>query len=176
MSLIKCTECGNEVSSYASACPKCGCPVQKMVDMSENCLKLFDIRVDDITNNDQTWIRGFINQMLGIDSSISRAMIGRLPSVIIKGVSSQTANEIQRLLGNEGCSVSTIVSGESSERYTLNNVKATGLYKKYQPLTCPRCGSTAVTTGSRGYSLVWGFAGSNKTVNRCGKCGYTWKP
>lgn len=22
----------------------------------------------------------------------------------------------------------------------------------------------------------WGTIGSGKTVNRCGKCGYTWKP
>lgn len=43
-------------------------------------------------------------------------------------------------------------------------------------LKCPRCGSTAVTTGQRGFSILTGFLGSNKTVNRCGKCGYTWKP
>lgn len=66
----------------------------------------------------------------------------------------------------------------AKEMYTIDQVKETGLYKKYHPLplTCPRCGSTAITTGSRGYSLVWGFAGSGKTVNRCGKCGYSWKP
>ena len=28
MSLIKCSECGNEVSDKAAACPKCGAPVQ----------------------------------------------------------------------------------------------------------------------------------------------------
>lgn len=27
MSLIKCIECGNDVSEYAEACPKCGCPI-----------------------------------------------------------------------------------------------------------------------------------------------------
>ena len=29
MSLIKCSECGNSVSDKASACPHCGCPLQK---------------------------------------------------------------------------------------------------------------------------------------------------
>lgn len=43
-------------------------------------------------------------------------------------------------------------------------------------LKCPKCGSTAVTTGARGYSLLTGFLGSGSTVNRCGKCGHTWKP
>lgn len=43
-------------------------------------------------------------------------------------------------------------------------------------LKCPKCGSTAVTTGERGYSLLTGFLGAGKTVNRCGNCGYKWKP
>lgn len=41
---------------------------------------------------------------------------------------------------------------------------------------CPKCGSTNITTGQRGYSLLTGFLGSNKTVNRCANCGYKWKP
>ena len=43
-------------------------------------------------------------------------------------------------------------------------------------LTCPKCGSSAVTIGERGYSLLTGFIGSGQTMNRCGKCGYKWKP
>lgn len=41
---------------------------------------------------------------------------------------------------------------------------------------CPKCGSTQITTGQRGYSFFTGFLGSNKTVNRCANCGYSWKP
>ena len=43
-------------------------------------------------------------------------------------------------------------------------------------VTCPKCGSTAITAGQRGYSLIWGFIGSGNTVNRCSKCGHKWKP
>lgn len=43
-------------------------------------------------------------------------------------------------------------------------------------IKCPRCGSTAVTTGPRGANGFWGFIGAGKTVNRCGNCGNTWKP
>lgn len=28
MALIKCTECGKEISDRASICPNCGCPVE----------------------------------------------------------------------------------------------------------------------------------------------------
>lgn len=48
--------------------------------------------------------------------------------------------------------------------------------QKSNVLRCPKCGSTAVTTGQKGFSLLTGFWGSNKTVNRCGNCGYKWKP
>jgi len=41
---------------------------------------------------------------------------------------------------------------------------------------CPKCGSTNITTGARGINAFWGPIGASKTVNRCAKCGYTWKP
>lgn len=43
-------------------------------------------------------------------------------------------------------------------------------------LHCPRCGSTAVVIGTRGYSMMTGFIGSGDTMNRCGNCGHKWKP
>lgn len=43
-------------------------------------------------------------------------------------------------------------------------------------IKCPKCGSTAVSTGARGFSIVTGFLGSGQTVNRCGNCGHKWKP
>ena len=43
-------------------------------------------------------------------------------------------------------------------------------------IICPKCGSNQVTTGPRGYTLRSGVFGSNKTVNRCGKCGHMWDP
>lgn len=46
----------------------------------------------------------------------------------------------------------------------------------YPQLRCPKCGSTAITTGARGVNGFWGFIGASKTVNRCGSCGNTWTP
>lgn len=55
--------------------------------------------------------------------------------------------------------------------------KADGCYDKPKPkICCPKCGSESITTGQRGYSLLTGFLGSNKTVNRCANCGYKWTP
>lgn len=41
---------------------------------------------------------------------------------------------------------------------------------------CPKCGSTAIATINRGYSIVWGFLGSGKPVNVCQVCGHEFKP
>lgn len=41
---------------------------------------------------------------------------------------------------------------------------------------CPKCKSTAITTGARGINWTWGLIGASKTVNRCASCGHTWKP
>lgn len=41
---------------------------------------------------------------------------------------------------------------------------------------CPKCGGTDIGVANRGYSLIWGFVGSGKTMNVCKKCGYKWKP
>ena len=30
MAIIKCPECGKEISDKASACPNCGCPIAEM--------------------------------------------------------------------------------------------------------------------------------------------------
>ena len=40
MALIKCPECGKEVSSLAVSCPNCGCPIKKL-DPSKNIIVPF---------------------------------------------------------------------------------------------------------------------------------------
>lgn len=35
MALVKCTECGQYISDKASKCPKCGCPVQTVLNNGE---------------------------------------------------------------------------------------------------------------------------------------------
>ena len=41
---------------------------------------------------------------------------------------------------------------------------------------CPRCGSANITAGQRGFSLLTGFVGFGRTVNRCANCGHKWRP
>lgn len=40
MALIKCTECGKEMSDKATACPNCGCPIAEIVAKTEDNIKI----------------------------------------------------------------------------------------------------------------------------------------
>lgn len=65
---------------------------------------------------------------------------------------------------------------EEKENAIIHGEGATVNTQRNDILKCPKCGSTAVSIGTRGFSLFTGFIGSGQTVNRCGKCGYKWKP
>lgn len=62
--------------------------------------------------------------------------------------------------------------------------------KASEPIHCPKCGSTQITAGKKGFSvgkaivgdlvagpegLLAGNIGSNKVIVTCLKCGHTWK-
>ena len=43
-------------------------------------------------------------------------------------------------------------------------------------IKCPKCGSTNITEGTKGFSLITGFIGSGNFRYVCKKCGNKWKP
>lgn len=52
MALIKCTECGHEISDKAEACPNCGCPIEKQ--FVEEIEKSLEAEVNESTQNNLT--------------------------------------------------------------------------------------------------------------------------
>lgn len=106
-----------------------------------------------------------IRDITGYDLSTAKNIVDNL-STIKANCSMDEANYIKKLIENEGASVDIAPYAPSQE---------TIIETKNIP-KCPKCGSIAITAGQRGYSLLTGFLGSNKTVNRCANCGHTWKP
>lgn len=177
MAIIKCTECGHDVSTYADKCPNCGCPVSVITGSNE---ELFDVVLENPGKEKLQVIR-FVREISTPKRGLAEAkeIVDNLPKTIISSVSRVDGQSVVSKLAEIGC----IARLEKSQGNTYtdgavdgSNVKSTFLFTKDQPIKCPICGSTAVTTTSRGYSLLTGFIGSNKTANRCGKCGHTWKP
>lgn len=177
MAIVKCIECGHDVSTYADKCPNCGCPISVTTNSGEN---LFDVILENPGEEKFQVIR-FVRELSNPKKGLAEAMevVDNPPKTIISSIGESDGRAVVSKLAEIGCTAKlerAHDSVDSNNAVDGSNVKSTFLFTKDQPLRCPRCGSTAVTTTSRGYSLVWGFAGSNKTVNRCGKCGHTWKP
>ena len=66
--------------------------------------------------------------------------------------------------------------GQFRAQVQQQNVAAKQSREESNKPKCPKCGSTAITAGQRGYSIWTGFLGSSATVNRCSNCGHKWKP
>lgn len=97
------------------------------------------------------------------------------PYDFVDRVTLKSATMVAEHLKNYGCKITI----EESDYALMDNQEQNVIdffERLNRPVTCPRCGSNQITTGQRGFSLVTGFIGSNKTVNRCAKCGYSWKP
>lgn len=140
MALIKCPECGKEVSDKSDKCIHCGYPIRSTPYLHEV------INGKDIDLN-------FLQ-----DSSIT----------FIKKIA-----KIQEL---SGCGL--VMAKDIATKYCPKEQlpkPSTQPQESNQP-KCPKCGSTNIAIGARGWKWTTGFIGSGKTVNRCGNCGHTWKP
>lgn len=139
MALIKCPECGKDISDQSENCIHCGYPLNK-----------------------KEWLPKTIDKQ-------------HLNTLINNNKEIDCYHYIQKATGC-GVDESTTIL----KKYMLEN----GLkfvYKSQPPRTslgvsCPRCGSSAISTTARGANGFWGFIGASKTVNRCSKCGHTWAP
>lgn len=77
MALIKCPECGKEVSDKATACPNCGCPMSEMVTSGTVRIK--------ISNN-------IVEGWVGLFSSRSATVTDTHGKVLWKGQHGENAN------------------------------------------------------------------------------------
>lgn len=172
--LIICPECNNNVSDKATNCPHCGYPIQASLDSKDR----YDIILNGYKtkNADELDFCVFLVSEFKFTTKEAAFVVTHFPYVFASGLSKKNTEWIQSIFAKSQIKL-LIKKTESIVDGRITNDDVDKMYdSQFSPLTCPRCGSTAVTTGSRGYSLVWGFAGSGKTVNRCGKCGHTWKP
>ena len=167
MALIKCPECGKEISDKSKACIYCGYPLDELADNTENkSYKLVLVAVDRTSGNLLNITNKLRELMPGRDNKeLIAIVVDRFKFHILKdGLTHSEAEVLKHELYS--MSMYTEIIPSESDIDVLKNIQ----------LRCPRCASTQVTIGIRGFSLLTGFVGSNKTINRCGKCGHTWKP
>lgn len=167
MALIKCPECGKEVSDKAKQCIHFGYPLDS-VNMNKYCIisdKKYDLsETIDLVDNGK-YKDSFLKLKSTTGLSIKNCLniidfIKMNPGEVPENYQSKTYTE------NEEINAYKLLLS------TRNNIQP----KSKDKIICPKCGSTTIATTNRGYSLLTGFLGSGSPRNVCQNCGYKWNP
>jgi len=161
MALINCPECGREISDQAKNCVHCGYPIFLINGKIVNPDYVLTAKGK---SHDLTYIVEIIQSAVYMDEPKRRYLERKVYET--GDISIYAARKI----------VDGIIKTGKVPKDVDPELGKLSKYVKPAVLRCPKCGSTAVTTGNRGFSVVSGFIGSGKTVNRCGICGFAWKP
>lgn len=170
MALIKCPECGKDVSDKANACIHCGCP---LTNNEQN-----DDVIVPLSKNNICLINGAEHDLSWALDALKNN--GRDPF----GKNSELITEKTGLKGLDAGSLAFIIEEIGGIPEKFNRGDNYGKMRrekekerlKSKPVTCPRCGSTQFATLQRGHSVVFGWLGSGDPQNVCQKCGYKWTP
>lgn len=185
MALVKCPECGREISNKAVSCPGCGYPVEKILEArieleviaDEICEKY--LSGEERTNAQWVSARRELQKRtgLGFKAAMDLLSIRRLGKSR-KEVRTAHKQELKELNREANAKIINSLQG-------LSNVLS-----KDKTVRCPKCGSTSISYTNKKLSLGRAIAGdtvagpagavlgglsSKKGYAVCLKCGKQWK-
>lgn len=174
MALIKCPECGKEVSEKAEVCIGCGCPISEQEELNKIVLvKVSENRVKTLE---------LIIEIGDLDFLQAKYLMKTLPSVICDGLVNRDAD----IISNKFLSLGNVVRIEASHTKNINNIlkdiskkkKKMIEYEKNKmdkekaetgKIKCPKCGSTQIQAVTRKWSIGTGLF-TNKVDRVCLNC------
>lgn len=195
MALISCPECGMKISNKAPCCIHCGFPLSQSQEIRSDLDNqrpsqdggYYKVLLKTVDTKAKTLAIQYISDITGLSTFYAKDLATNLPSELSCGLKLDTATNIKKMFEAINSSVEIECDTDSSMENSFiqhvqfptdeeNREVARKLNEDVNIVKCPKCGSTSITTGQRGYSLVTGFWGSGRTMNRCAKCGYKWEP
>ena len=183
MALIKCPECGKEVSDRAQACIHCGYPLQvESTEKKQTSTPLKKVVIACFQNNNyKLLVAKLVSEVTGLSLLEARTLVEQPSPVVVNNVDTDTANKIANQFIKANFNAQVVDADADivvSQWFVANNRPPEVPKQPKVPKTpcCPKCGSTSLATVNRGYSIVWGFIGSGKPMNVCQACGHKFKP
>ena len=179
MALIKCPECGREISDKAVSCPGCGYPMQDMVQDNRSDL---DKLVDEICDrNPRERVRAIkeLREATGLDLKSAKDIMDKKYT----GMTQKEANAKLKKELKEKRRQNIQELGEACQ--TIQNAFGGSKVAK-----CPKCGSTSISYDTKKLSFgralvgdalagptgaILGGLSSKKGYAVCLKCGKRWK-
>lgn len=178
MALIKCPECGREVSDKAAACIHCGFPLGQ--ELSTKPLSNDTLKKIVISNHEGLAILyhatvSVVRNVKGISEKEAKTYVENGSPITINNLDYETACIINEKL-TEAFSKIPDTYGIESKIVDADEIAIFADTRKPKIPCCPKCGSTSIATVNRGYSVIWGFLGSGTPMNVCQACGHKFKP
>lgn len=176
MALIKCPECDGSISNTSNVCIHCGFPIGEFLLNQTNDNTVCKI---DGVSLDLVEFKDYVVEKYNSNEVITYEEEQELIDTLHRSCSHVTKETIKKLIAKiiETRSIPPVFETyhfRSSSDYENNRLQKRN--NDTNQIRCPKCGSTSITTGARGFSIVTVFIGANKTVNRCAKCGHKWTP
>lgn len=172
MALIKCPECGKQISDKASVCIHCGYPIQIEQVVSPSISNSKKVAIPSFSEFSQQKIPAIkvVREVLNMGLAEAKEFVEQpTPYVVVKdGLTQNQANLIAQKF--QAINVDARIYDSEASVSFASPAKDTNI------ICCPQCGSTEYHAGARGFSIVTGFIGSGKTVLTCLRCGHRWKP
>lgn len=179
MALIKCPECGREISDKAASCPGCGYPVENG--------NIVDTRSDEERLIDEIWNRHPYSktdavrelQKMGMNLKIAKQLADK----------KYNSPEAQQIIKGKR-EVDKAKSKQASANIVNSLQGLSNLLTKDKTARCPKCGSTSIQYTNKKLSVgralvgdavagpagaVLGGLSSKKGYAVCLKCGKQWK-
>lgn len=201
MALVNCPECGREkVSDQAEHCPDCGYGIKAHYDeikLQEQEEEEYNIKLKSVSKPQKPKRLDDDEYKLTVFGGIVTLLCGLILVICSLTESKDTELFVIMFILSLVVFLSFLYNSESKYRDKLNkyNLAMTD-FEAYQKemvqeqekqeriqqrreaakLICPRCGSSNITSGTRGFTVTTGFIGSGNYRNVCQKCGFKWKP
>lgn len=186
MALIKCPECGKEISDKAPACIHCGYPIgEELGDKSKSKDTLKKVVVSNFDESKLLYqvVVSDVKEIKGISEADAKTMVENGETITINNLDYDTAlaiyNKLTQQLGKLFDTFGIMAKiADMDEIVNWDDIETPKEPSRPTPKAprCPKCGSTSIATVNRGYSIVWGFLGSGTPMNVCQSCGYKYKP
>lgn len=172
MALIKCPECGKEVSNRAAACIHCGFPLSEGAGDG-----YFKIILTDYPKEQKINLIKGLRIVLKLGLADAKNVSESLPYEIACGLTENECEELKRRLEPYYASVNIVADKASNEHSDFFKALEFGRKRPVseQP-RCPMCGSVHFSTVEASSSIFRVFIGRGKIVNICQSCGHKFKP